>query len=160
MERSSLRFEYFFLIKGVKLPRKISLIFNEFCLTSRIVFGIGATIRMSRDALSPVCGIFIESAHWASGPIRSSSRNVRVFVCLSVCVFDVPFHEAYFAPTSRSRMFQIVRDSESLGKSAGKKWSQNWNFLSRCGLKSPRKKKLCLLILLYKTWWKPRFPMD
>ena len=48
--------------------------------------------------------------------------------CLCVCVF-VPFHvldfEAYFAPTFRSRMSQIFRDSESLGKSNGKKWSQN-----------------------------------
>ena len=49
-------------------------------------------------------------------------------VCLCVCLFDVPFHvvyfETYFAPTSKSRMSKIFRDSKSLGKSAGKKWSQ------------------------------------
>ena len=73
-----------------------------------------------------------------TGPIRSSSRKV----CVSV--FDAPFHvldfEASFAPTSRSRMFKIVRDSESLGKSAWKKWSQKWTFLLGCSLKSPQKK--------------------
>ena len=46
------------------------------------------------------------------------------WICLSV-----PFHvldfEAYFAPISRNQMSEIFRDSESLGKSPGKKWSQN-----------------------------------
>ena len=36
--------------------------------------------------------------------------------------FEVPFN-GLFAPTSQSRMSNIVRDSESLGKSNGKKWS-------------------------------------
>ena len=57
-------------------------------------------------------------------------------------------------------MSKIFRDSESLEKSAGKKLSQNWKFLLESGLKSPRKKSFVLLILPYKTWWKPRFPMD
>ena len=82
------------------------------------------------------------SSNRPTGPIRSSSCNVCVllFVCLS------PFHvidfEAYFDPTSRSRMSKIFRDLESLGKSAGKKWSQNWTFLLGGGLKLPRKKSL------------------
>ena len=38
------------LIKGVKLPHKKSLIFDQFCLTSRI-FGIGATIRIGQEML-------------------------------------------------------------------------------------------------------------
>ena len=61
------------------------------------------------------------SSNRPTGPIRSSSRDVRLML------FDVPFHvldfEAYFAPTSRSRMSKFFRDSESLGKSNGKKWS-------------------------------------
>ena len=77
-----------------------------------------------------------------SGPLG----RFDLVVAMSVCVFDVPFHkvyfEAYFAPISKSRMSNIVRDSESLGKSAGKKWFQNWTFLLVSGLKSPRKKKL------------------
>ena len=65
---------------------------------------------------------------------------------MSVCLFDVPFHmvyfEAYFAPTFQSWMFKNFSDSESLGKSSGKKWSQNCTFLLACGLKLPRKKSL------------------
>ena len=93
-------------------------------------------------------------------PILSKSRDVR----LCVCVF-VPFHalgfEAYFAPTSRSRMSKNFRDSESLGKSNGKNWSQIGTFLCGRSLKSPRKKSLFLLLILpYKTCWKPRSSMD
>ena len=69
-------------------------------------------------------------------------------VCPCVCLFtfEVPF-KCLFAPTSQSRMSKIFRDSESLGKSNGKKWSQIWTFV-------------LLLILSYKICWKPRFPLD
>ena len=64
------------------------------------------------------------SKHQPSGPMLSISRNVHMFVCLCVCLFsfEVPFN-GLFAPTSRSWMSNIFRDSESLGKSNGKKWS-------------------------------------
>ena len=67
--------------------------------------------------------------------------SVCLCVCVSVCVFtfEVPFH-GLFAPTSRSRMFNIFRDSESLGKTNGRKGSQIWTFLFENCLKSPRKK--------------------
>ena len=39
------------------------------------------------------------------------------------------FFNGIFAPTSRSRISNIFRDSESLGKTNGKKWSQIWTFL-------------------------------
>ena len=85
----------------------------------------------------------IFSLNRPTGRIRSSSRIVFVCVCLCVCLS--PFHkvdfEAYFSPTSRSWGSKIFRNSESLGKSAGKKWSQNWTFLLGSGLKLPRKKK-------------------
>ena len=78
-----------------------------------------------------------------SGPIQSISRfvgpSVRLYVRLSVHFWG-PFN-GLFAPTSRSRMSNIVRDSESLGKSNGKKWSQIWTFLFENCLKSPHKKK-------------------
>ena len=65
------------------------------------------------------------SSNRPTGPIQSSSFDVR----LSVGLWNVPFHvvhfEAYFTPTSQSRMSKIFRVSKSLGKSAGKKWSQN-----------------------------------
>ena len=68
------------------------------------------------------------SKHRPSGPMLSISRNVHMCVCVCVCVFvclftfEVPFN-GLFAPNSRSRMSNIFRDSESLGKSNGKKWS-------------------------------------
>ena len=51
------------------------------------------------------------------------------------------FFNGLFAPTYRSGMSNIFRDSESLGKSNEKKWSNIWTFLFGSGLKSPRKKK-------------------
>ena len=54
--------------------------------------------------------------------------------------FEVPF-KRLFAPTSRSRMSNIFRDSKSLGKSNGNKWSQVGTFLFGSNLKSRLKKK-------------------
>ena len=68
-----------------------------------------------------------------------SPRKKKVFF-FTFFTFEVPFN-GLFAPTSRSRMSNIFRDSESLGKSNGKKWSQIWIFLFENCLKSPRKKK-------------------
>ena len=89
-------------------------------------------------------------------PLGRFDHRVAMSVYISIC-FPSPFHviffEAYFAPTSRSRMSKIFRDSESFGRSAGKKWSQNWTFFLGSGLKLPRKKKFfCVLILPYFAW--------
>ena len=51
------------------------------------------------------------------------------------------FFNGLFAPTSWNRMSNIFRDSESLRKSSGKKWSIIWTFSFGSDLKSPRKKK-------------------
>ena len=89
------------------------------------------------------------SKHRPSGPMLSISQNVRLSVrlCVRLSVylftFEVPF-DCLFAPTSRSWMSNIFRDSESLGKSNGKKWSNIWTFLFGNGLKSPRKKRFFL----------------
>ena len=78
--------------------------------------------------------------------------SVCVSVCVSVCLFDVPFYvvyfESYFAPTFQSRISKNFRDSEALGKSAGKKWSQNLTFLLGCSLKSPQKKIFFFWLIL------------
>ena len=108
----------------------------------------------SRDALSPVCGIFKESALG------------RFFHRVAMSVCSVPFHvvyfEAYLASTSRSGMSKNFRDLESLGKSAGKKWSHIWTFLLGSGLKLPRQKKVCffadfavqnMLKITLPDWW-------
>ena len=64
------------------------------------------------------------SKHRPSGPMLSISQNVRLSVRLSVRVFtfELPF-KCLFASTSQRWMSNIFRDSESLGKSNGKKWS-------------------------------------
>ena len=100
----------------------------------------------SRDALSPVCGIFKASALWADAFYKSKCPYVCVFVCLSVCLFtfEVPFN-GLFAPTSRSRMSKNFRDSESLGKSNGKKWSHIWNFFVWKRSKIAAQKKVCFV---------------
>ena len=105
------------------------------------------------------------SKHRPSGPMLSISQNVRLSVCLSarpsVCSL-VRYRLTVFLPPLPKVGCQIFfRDLESLGKSNGKKWSNIWTFLFESCLKSPRKKSLFfLLILPYKTWWKPRFLMD
>ena len=58
------------------------------------------------------------------------------------------FFNGLFDPTSQSLMSNIFRDSESLGESNGKKWSNIWTFLFGSGLKSPRKKKVFFLLIL------------
>ena len=68
---------------------------------------------------------FLFSSNRPTGPIQSSSRNVCLLLFLCLSPFHVLDFEAYFAPISQSRMSKNFRDSESLGKSAGKKWSQN-----------------------------------
>ena len=77
------------------------------------------------------------------GPLGRFDIVVAMSVC---CCCLSPFHvldfEAYFAPTSQSRMSNNFWDLESLGKSAGKKCSQNWTFSLGSGLKSPRKESL------------------
>ena len=78
------------------------------------------------------------SSNRPTGPIRSSSRIVCVFVPFPCDFFRglslaLRSHDQIPAshwstpsppPTSRSRISKIFRDSESLGKSNGKKWSQ------------------------------------
>ena len=98
--------------------------------------------------------LFKASALWADAFYKSKCLSVCPCVCPSVCVltFEVPF-KRLFAPTSQSWMSNIFRDSESLGKSSGKKWSHIWKILFGNCPKSPRKKKFVFwLILPYKTW--------
>ena len=49
---------------------------------------------------------------------------VAMYMCLCVCVFDVPLYvvhfEAYLAPTSQSQMSKFFRDLESFGEKCWK----------------------------------------
>ena len=90
--------------------------------------------------------IFTDSALWADSVYKSICPSVCLSVCPSVCLsvcvftFELSF-KRLFAPTSWSRMSNIFRDSESLGKSNGKKWSHIWTFVFENCQKLPRKKK-------------------
>ena len=65
--------------------------------------------------------IFKASTLWADAFYKSKCPSVRLSVCLFT--FEVPF-KRLFAPFSQSWMSNIFKDSESLWKSNGKKWSQ------------------------------------
>ena len=84
------------LIKGLKLPPKKKLIFDDFFLQSGY-FVIGVTIRIGREMLClPYAGF---SPTRPSGPSWSRSRDVCMFVCLSVFLFLClmsPFHVSFF----------------------------------------------------------------
>ena len=112
-------------------------VFKSFCKCSSLLC-IQSSSFINRKTLCKI-NVFnkyilhkVFSKHRPSGSMLSISRNVRLSVrlsvCLSVCLcvclftFEVPFN-GLFAPTSRSCMSNIFRDSESLGKSNGKKWS-------------------------------------
>ena len=110
-------------------------------------------IPLTQSSFTPV-GTYYYVYFQSIGPLGRCFHRVAMCVCMSVCLFvclmspfNVIFFEAYFAPTFRSRMSKVFRDSESLGKNAGKKWSQNWTFLLGRGLKSPRKKKVYFLLI-------------
>ena len=81
--------------------------------------------------------IFKASALWADAFYKSKCPSVCPSVCPCVCpsvcsLLTYPL--TVFLP--RSRMSNIVRDSESLGKSNEKKWSYIWTFLFGSGLKT------------------------
>ena len=80
-------------------------------------------------------------------PKFAAQKKFFFFTFFGLLWFSV-FFNGVFDPTSRSQMSNIFRDSESLGKSNGKKWSNIWTFLFGSCLKSPRKKKFFFLLIL------------
>ena len=80
--------------------------------------------------------------HWIS-PLGQFDLVVAMSVCLSVwCPFSCGIFWGLFCSHFPKSDVQKNLDSKSLGKSAEKKWSQNWTFWFGNGLKSPHKKKL------------------
>ena len=67
------------------------------------------------------------SKHRPSGPMLSISRFIRLSVCLSVCLSVGSLLRyrlnVFFPPLPEVGCPIFFRDSESLGKRKGKKWS-------------------------------------
>ena len=104
---------------------------------------------------------FKASALWADAFYKSKCPSVCVSVCPLVCSLLRYRLTVFLPPLPEIRCPIFFRDSESLGRSNGKNWSQILTFLFGSGLNSPRKNKFVfLLILPYKIWWQPRFPID
>ena len=82
----------------------------------------------------------------------AAQKKVFFFTFFGLLRFLV-FFKGLFAPTSRNRMSNIFRDSESFGKSNGKKLSQIWTFLFENCLKSPRKKKFFFFTFFGLLWF-------
>ena len=64
------------------------------------------------------------SNHRPFGMMLSISQFSHMSVCVSVCSLLRYRLNVFLPPTSQSWMSHIFRDSESLGKSNGKKWSK------------------------------------
>ena len=81
--------------------------------------------------------VFKASALWADAFYNSKCPaicpSVCLCVCLSVCSLLRYRLTVFLPPTSQSWMSNIFRDSGSLGKSNGKKWSNIWTFLFGSG---------------------------
>ena len=80
--------------------------------------------------------------------LKSPQKKKFFFFTFFGLLWFSVFFNGLFAPTSRGRMSNIFKDSEFLGKSNGKKWSNIWTFLFGSGLKLPRKKKVFFLLIL------------
>ena len=77
----------------------------------------------------------------------AATKKVFYKFFIPLFIFEVPF-ERLFAPTSLSRMSNIFRDSESLGKIICKKWSQIWKILRKKWSKIAAAKKIQFFFLL------------
>ena len=93
-------------------------------------------VKMCNIELTGEC-IFKAEALWADAFYYSKCPSV----CLSVCSLLRYRLKVFLPPIPEVRCPIIFRDSKSLGKSNGKKWSQIGTFLFESCLKSPRKKK-------------------
>ena len=67
--------------------------------------------------------LFKASALWANAFYKSKCPSFCLSVCVFVCSLLRYRLTVFLPPISRSWMSNIFRDSESLGKSNGKKWS-------------------------------------
>ena len=125
-------------------------------------FGFGATIRIPQEVYCPpICKIFIESAHWAD----SIQQSRCPCVCLCLCVFVCPLFmqqilRPILLPLLKVGCPKILEIRNPWGKVLEGSGPRIEHFCWEMVLNCRAKKSFFLLILPYKTWWKPRFPKD
>ena len=141
-------------IRIPKIPPKISINISKYPAYeqhSALFYMCDSELLILYHSSKPIQWIF--SKHWPSGPMLSISWNVRSCVCLFT--FEVRF-KFLFAPNSQSQMSKVIKDSESLGQSNEKKWSQIWNFFTNKGCKIAAQTKVCFwanFALLIRIFW-------
>ena len=97
----------------------------------------------------PCCSEVYFSKHWPSGPMLFISRNVRLSVHLSVCLFVrlsmcslLRYRLNVFLPPLPEVRCPILLETRNPWGKNGKKWSQIWTFQFESCLKLQRKKSL------------------
>ena len=122
------------LLKAEDMKTHVCAIFFRICTKFRLL-----SAKLVKQAFSK---------HRPSGPMLSISRNVRLSVCMFVRLFvcsPLRYRLTVFLPPLpevRCPIFLEIRNP--------------WGKV----MERSRAIFLLLLILPYKTWWKPRFPMD
>ena len=100
------------------------------------------------------------SKHWPSGPMLSISRNVHMCVCVCVCSL-LRYPLTVFLPPLRKVGCPIFLEFRNpWGKVLDRSGIGIEHFCWEVVYNRRVQKISFLLILPYKTWWKPRFPMD
>ena len=105
------------------------------------------------------------SKHRPSGPMLSISRNVRLSVCRSVCLSVcslLRYRLTVFLPPLPEVGCQIFLEIRNPWGKEMERSGLTFEHLRLEVVLNCRVKKsfFLLLILPYKTWWKPRIPMD
>ena len=152
----------FLFRSGLKSPRKKKVFFLLILPWSTLLWHRCYYPHRSRDALSPVCGIFSspnQVQRWRlniSGSVEHVGESL--FLLMTISSLKLYYHVDQYGNPDMSNIFRVL---ESLGENNGKKCSNIWIFLFGSGLKSPRKKSFfLLLILLWSTilWHRCYYP--
>ena len=105
------------------------------------------------------------SKHRPSGPMLSISQNVHMFVCVCVCLSVCSLLRyrlnVFLPPVPKvgCPIFLEIRNPwEKVMERSGPTFEHF--SLERSKIAAQKQAFLLLLILPYKTRWKPRFPMD
>ena len=102
------------------------------------------------------------SSNRSTGPIRSSSRDVRVFLCFCVVcpLFMYQILRPILPPLPKVGFPKNLEIRNPWGKVLERSCLRIKHFCWELVLNRQGEKVSFLLILPYKTWWKLRFPMD